>query len=450
MRSRDGGRFAVLLALMLGLLVAGCGGGSGGEEAEESAATAQPTRAAGEKIGGSVEVIGNISGEEEKLLNQAIKEFEDDSGVDVKYTATNDFPTLIRSRVAGNNPPDIGLFPQPGLALDLAKQGALAPLDTVIDLDATKESLIPGFLEAATLEGKVYATPMRMAVKSLLWYPVPEFEKAGYQVPETQAELNELADQIKADGKAPWCVGYESGAATGWVGTDWIEEYVLRTGGPEVYDRWVSHELPFNSPEIKQAFEAYEQTVLADDRVLGGRKSIVSTQYGEADNPLFEDPPECMLHRQGNFITGFFPKDVQKNLSKNVGVAYFPASEDGYEGKPLLGGGDVAGIFKKGQDNRAAVELMRFMASEDFGGPWAKAGGWLSPHTTFDESQYVDDTTRQIAQLAAEADVFRFDASDLMPAAVGAGSFWRGMVQWTSGQQELDRVLTDIDESWRE
>ena len=225
---------------------------------------------------------------------------------------------------------------------------------------------------------------------------------------------------------------------------------MLRTGGPEVYDKWVSHEIKFNSPEIKEAFQRFEDVVLEDDRVLGGRKSIVSNQFAEAPNPMFEDPPECMMHRQGNFITGFFPKDVQKNLGDNVGVAYFPESEDGFEGKPLLGGGDVASLFKQSRENRAAVETMRFLTSPEFGGPWAKVGGWLSPHKTFDKSQYPDDITRQIADLAAEADVFRFDASDLMPAAVGAGSFWRGMVQWTSGQKELEEVLTDIDESWRE
>ena len=178
-----GGRPALLLTLVVSLVLAGCGGGSGGTETEETAATPMPTRAPGEKINGSVTILGAFPGEEAKAFNRALKEFEEDSGIDVKYTATNDLPTLIRSRVQGNNPPDIALFPQPGLALDLARQGATVPLDEVMDIDQVKSTLIPGFLEAATLEDKVYAAPMRMAVKSLLWYPKPEFTEAGYQVP---------------------------------------------------------------------------------------------------------------------------------------------------------------------------------------------------------------------------------------------------------------------------
>jgi alpha-glucoside transport system substrate-binding protein len=432
-----------LLVLILSLAAAGCGG-----DDDDSAAGGGGTGTTGGKIGGSVEVLGAFGGDEEKAFNAAVKAFETRTGIDVKYTSTNDLPTLIRSRTNGGNPPDIALFPQPGLALDLAKQGATVPLEDVIDLPAIEKTLIPGFLEAATYEDKVYAAPMRMAVKSLLWYPEPEFSDAGYQVPKSHQELVKLEDKIIADGKTPLCLGYESGQATGWVGTDWIEEYMLRVNGPEVYDKWVSHELPFDSPEVKKAFAAYEEVALRDKVVLGGRSAILSTPFGDAGNPLFTDPPGCYLYRQGNFATGFFPAPVQADLAANVGVAYFPPYDGGYDGKPLLGGGDVASLFEKHKDNAAAVATMKFLTSDKFGGPWAKAGGWLSPHKTFDSSQYPDEITRKIATLANEADVFRYDASDLMPAVVGAGTFWRGMADWTGGREDLDSVLKKIDDSW--
>lgn len=447
MRKRGVVAFAALLILLLSVAAAGCGGGDD-EGGGDAAGTT--TGDSGGQIGGSVEILGAFGGDEEKLFNASVKDFEARTGIDVKYTSTNDLPTLIRSRVNGGNPPDIALFPQPGLALDLARQGATVPVEDVIDLDAVKETLIPGFLEAATLDGKVYATPMRMAVKSLLWYPVPEFEDAGYKVPTTHAEIVALEDQIIADGKTPLCLGYESGQATGWVGTDWIEEYVLRTGGPDVYDKWVSHEIKFDSPEVREAFAKYEEVALRDKVVLGGREAILSTPFGDTANPMFKDPPECFLYRQGNFATGFFPDPVQADLGANVGVSYYPPVEGGYDGKPLLGGGDVMSLFEDSKDNEAAKATMEFLASDEFGGEWAAGGGWLSPHKTFDSSQYADETTRKIATLAAEADVFRFDGSDLMPAVVGAGTFWRGMAEWTGGEKELDQVLKEIDESWPE
>jgi alpha-glucoside transport system substrate-binding protein len=446
MQRRTVAKLAVLLVLVLGLAVAGCGG----DDDEGGNGAAAGDTGGGEKIGGSVEILGAFGGPEEILFNDSVKDFETRTGIDVKYTTTNDLPTLIRTRVNGGNPPDIALFPQPGLAADMAKQGATVPLEDVLDLDALKETLIPGFLEAATVDGKVYSVPMRMAVKSILWYAVPEFEADGYTVPTTHQELVALEDKIIADGKTPLCLGYESGQATGWVGTDWIEEYMLRTAGPEAYDKWVTHELKFDSPEVREAFAKFEEVAFKDKAVLGGREAILSTAFTDAGNPMFNEPPGCYLYRQGNFAAGLFPDNVKADLPAFVNVAYYPAVEGGYDGKPILGGGDLAALFEKNKDNEAAVATLEFLASPEFGGPWAKAGGWLSPHKTFDQANYPDEITKTIAGFAADADVFRFDASDLMPAVVGAGTFWRGMAEWTGGEKDLDEVLKEIDESWPE
>jgi len=318
----------------------------------------------------------------------------------------------------------------------------------VLDIDSLEETLIPGFLEATTAEdGQIYGAPMRMAFKSVVWYPVPEFEEAGYEVPETYEELVALEQQILDDGNTPWCLGMEAGADTGWVATDWIEELVLRTGGPDVYDQWVSHEIPFDAPEIQRAGELFGDIVLDEDKVLGGPDAVLTTPFGDSPNPMFDDEPACFLHRQGNFITGFFPEDVQDDLTANVGTFLFPpVTEDGFEGSPILGGGDLAALFNADDEN--AVRVMQFITSPEFGGPWAEGGGWLSPHTTFDTSQYGDEITQEIAELAAEADVFRFDGSDLMPGSVGAGTFWTEMVSWINGENDLEAALSAIEESW--
>ena len=149
--------------------------------------------------------------------------------------------------------------------------------------------------------------------------------------------------------------------------------------------------------------------------------------------------------RQGNFATGFFPDNIQADLDGSVGTYYFPHYDGGYDGDPVLGGGDLAAAFTADDDD--VKEVMEYLTSDQFGGSWAQAGGWLSPHKTFDVSQYADETTRSIAQSAADADVFRFDGSDLMPADVGSGTFWTGMVDWVSGQSSED-TLKAIDESW--
>jgi alpha-glucoside transport system substrate-binding protein len=441
---------AISIAAMC-LLTTGClqggddgdGGGGGGDTGSGDTAGAGGS----EPGDGTVEVFGAFTGAEQDAFDESLTAWEEESGIDIKYTGNADFTTFVRSRVQGGQPPDIALFPQPGLLLDLAAQDNLVPIDEYLDVDELNETLIPGFLDAVTDdEDTVYGAPMRMAVKSLVWVP-KAYAAAGYSLePASVQELSDIAEEIRDTGTPPWCLGYESGAATGWVGTDWIEEMVLRVAGPEVYDQWVAHEIPFDDPQIQEAFEAYSEIALTEGNVQGGGEAIVSTPFGEAGNPSFEDPPKCMLHRQGNFITGFFPEDVQKDLDGNVDVMYFPPYEGGYDGNPILGGGDMAGLFN-GEDDEAK-QVMEFLTSDEFGADWAQAGGWLSPHATFDASNYPDETTRKMAELASAADVFRFDASDLMPAEVGAGTFWTGMVDWTTGAKDTEEVTADIEASW--
>jgi alpha-glucoside transport system substrate-binding protein len=410
----------------------GGGGGGGGGEA-----------AAGDK---QIEIMYGFGGDQSKGFEGAMKEFETSSGITIKFTdASQSFDTLIRPRVQGNNPPDIALFPQPGLMLDFAKQGKLQDLGTMLDVNSLKSALVPGVLDVGTQEGKVYGFPVNFNVKSLVWYPKKAFEAKGYQVPTTIAELEALTDKIKADGTTPWCVGIESAGATGWVATDWIEDFVLRYGGPEKYDQWVRHEIPFNDPVVVQSAQEFEKLALADGNVFGGRKSVVSSNFATAINPEFDDPPKCFLHKQGNFITqkGFLTDKARVNLDENVGVFQLPGVSA--TDKPVLGGGDLAGAFTNDDDVKKALE---FMFTPDFKFPNMAASSYMSPHKTFDVSQYPDETTKKIAEGAYSSTIFRFDGSDLMPGAVGAGSFWKGMTAWIAGQQSLDETLKNIDDSW--
>ena len=395
-----------------------------------------------------VTLFGAFPGEEEKAFNESLKSFEEESGIDVQYTADSDFTTTIKQKVNAGDAPDIGMFPQPGGLLELAADGNIQPIDTYLDYDEIDRTLIPGFLDAARMNGRVYGAPMRMAVKSLVWYPKKAYDKAGYSTSPAsiQALQTQVADKIKADGAAPWCMGWESDQATGWVGTDWIEEYVLRMYGPDVYDQWVNHDIPFNDPKIVKAFDEFGKLAKTDGNVLGGVKGILNTPFADAMTPAFSNPPKCFLHRQGNFATAFYPARVQKNLDEEVGIYTFPPFQGGYDGQPILGGGDIAALFN-GND-KDAIEVMRFLTSDKFGAEWAGIGGWLSPHATFDASNYPDETTRKIAKLASDADVFRYDASDAMPKQVGSGTFWTGMVKWLDGSQSSKQATTTIEESW--
>lgn len=429
-----------------GLLLTGClqnpnaggGGAQGGEGVADNAEVDGD---------GVVTILGAFGGQEQAAFEASLQEFEQQSGIDVQYTADTDFTNTIRQRTGAGQAPDIAIFPQPGGLLEQAQAGFVQPIDTFLDYDSLDRTLVPGFLDAARLNGRVYGAPMRMAVKSLVWYNLSTYEAEGYNT--APADLDELADvaaQIRGTGTAPWCMGWNSDQATGWVGTDWIEEYMLRLHGPEVYDQWTSHEIPFNDERVIEAFDAFGELVFEEGNVSGGTQGILATPFSESVLGEYTDPPECYIERQGNFITGFMPEDVQADLDGNVGLFVFPPAVDGFQGQPILGGGDLAALMNGNDEDSIAV--MEFMTSPEFGGPWAQAGGWLSPHTTFDASQYPDEITRSTAEIVANADVFRYDGSDLMPGAVGGGTFWTGMVDWLSGAKTAEQVTTDIEESW--
>lgn len=381
------------------------------------------------------------------IFNNSVAEFEKATGIDIQYEGSKEFEASITVRVQGNDAPDIVDFPQPGLLSTFAGQGKVIPATDLVPESWLAQNYLQSWLDMATMAGGdgtpgQYGVWHRFNAKSLIWYPKAAFEAAGYAVPTTWEELQALQDQIVADGDTPWCVGIESGAATGWPATDWTEDFMLRTTSLENYDKWVTGDLPFSSPEVKNAIETFAAIWNNDAMVYGGRPAIVTTFFGDAPAPMFQDPPGCWLHKQGNFITSFFPEG--KEYGVDYGVFYLPGIDEAY-GKPFLVAGDIMAAFRDRPEIRAVMQF--FSTGEGIRG-WLAAGGALGMQKDVDLAWYGSDLERDIATLVNEATAVRFDASDLMPGEVGAGSFWKGMVDYFSGAQPLDKVLSEIDASW--
>ena len=447
---------AVGVVLPLALALTGClqdpdKGGSGGGG---TAGFADNSSADGD---GTVTILGAYGGDEKANFEKALTKFEDESGIDIEYTEDTDFTTTIKTRVAAGDAPDIGFFPQPGGLLELAAQGKIQPIDTFLDIGTLEQTLVPGLLESTRLTGdptgdgavdgagRMYGAPMRLANKSIVWYPKQAWDAAGLKAPTTLQGLFELTDQIKGTGITPWCMAWNADQATGWVGTDWIEQFVLSMVGPDVYNQWTSHQIPFDDPQIVAAFDEFAKIAKTDGVVYGGVQTVVNTQVAESMVPAFRDPAECMLERQGSFEISFLPAKIQADLDNQVGTFPFPAVEASAEAPPILGGADLAALFNG--DDEDAIKVMQFLTSDQFGAEWAQAGGWLSPHKTFDASNYPNQTTKDIAEAAANASEVVFDGSDVMPKEVGSGTFWTGMVSWIQGESSQD-TASAIEASW--
>lgn len=370
-----------------------------------------------------------------------------EAGIEVKIERVDGIDKLIKTKIQAGDTPDIALLPQPGVVASVVELGAAFPLDDVLDTAELESSMVAGALDAGEIDGKLYGLLTSMNVKSLIFYPKKAFEEAGYEAPQSLDDLTALADQIKSDGGTPWCLTMESGDATGWVATDWMEDLVMRYGGVEAYNQWVSHEIPFTDPVVKEAAAYFEDVALTEGNVLGGQQAITATAFTEAAKPMFDEgKPGCWLLKQGSFFVGpdFLPEDVFANLDEELGVMGFPPAEAGGE-NPVLGGGDLAVLMSDSEDAKTAMNLL---ATADIGDEAAPVSSFISPFKDFDASLYPSETTRTIAKVAYDSTAFLFDGSDSMPAEVGAGSFWKEMTAWLNGDQDVDTALQNIDDSW--
>ncbi len=332
--------------------------------------------------------------------------------------------------------------------MEFAAQKKVWPIDTYLDYDKLQGTLLPGFLDASRYKGRVYGAPMRNAVKSIVWYPKAAYDEGGYR--RTRPSDPGAADRRRRQDRRQGhhARGASAGSPTrppaGSAPTGSRSSCCACTG-PTVYDDWTSHRIPFNDDRVVKAFDEAAKFNKDPDMVLGGTKGVLNTAFGDAMTPAFANPPKCMLHRQGNFATTFYPKNVQADLDNKVGIYVFPKFEGGYDGSAILGGGDLAALFNGTDDD--AKKVMAFLTSDKFGAPWAKAGGWLSPHKTFDVSNYPNETTRKIADIANKASVLRFDGSDLMPKSIGSDVFWKQMVKWENGQSSK-QTADAIEAAW--
>ncbi len=395
----------------------------------------------GDFDGTVVNIFGAFVDEDARRFENSIAAFEEETGIDIQYEGSGDFETLIQVRVEGGDPPDIAGHPQPGLLKGLVDQGAVIDPSTFLGMDFLEAHYPQGWIDDSNLGGQVAGVWYRGNVKSLVWYPKDDFEAAGYAVPTTWDELIALSDQIVADGGIPWCIGIESSGATGWVATDWIEDIMLRTQPPETYDAWTSGELPFDSPEVRNAIETMAEIWKNPDYVLGGDIGIATTPFGDAPTGMFDDPPSCWLHRQASFIPAFFPDNAV--IGENVDFFYFPMIDEQY-GEPVLTAGDIAAMYVDRPEVRA---VMAYLATGESMKGWVEAGGFIAPHSDSSLDWYTTDIDRRFAEMLLNASVTRFDGSDLMPAAVGAGSFWTNITDWVTGTS-LDEALPAIDASW--
>ncbi|HEY3011062.1 MAG TPA: ABC transporter substrate-binding protein [Micromonosporaceae bacterium] len=440
---------AVALAGALGVTfsVAACGGGGDNNTGGGTGnVNCDDYKQYGDLKGKTVSIYTGIVTPEDTPQINSYKPFEQCTGATIKYEGDKAFETQVLVRAKAGNPPDLAIVPQPGLLTQLVGTGKAkpAPQEVAANVDKWwgKEWKTYG-----TVNNTFYAAPLGANFKSLVWYSPSEFQDKGYQIPKTLDELLALSDKIASTNRKPWCAGISSGEATGWPITDWMEDMMLRLAGPEEYDKWVKHEIPFNSAEPTAALDEVGKFLKNPKYVNGGLgdvKSIASTTFQDGGLTILDGT--CSMHRQASFYAANWPQGTKVAEDGDVFAFYFP-SKDGTS-KPILGGGEFILAFS----DRPEVKAFQAYLSTDL---WANnkakaspAGGWVSANKGLDPNNLVSPIDKLAATTFKDPNaVFRFDGSDMMPGAVGSNSFWKQATAWITGQ-DTKTTLDNIERSW--
>jgi len=428
------------------LTLAGCAGTSYDYLSEEEI-LAEIEDCIGTYSGESVEIYTTIIEPESTLFQESFAAFEECTGITIEWNGDQAFEEQIAVRVAGGTAPDLAIFPQPGLLANF--QEDLVPASEAFTA-SVEQNYTPDWKTYGTVDGTFYAAPLGANVKSFVWYSPKVFADNGWDIPQTWDELLALSDEIAASDFAgtPWCAGIESGVATGWAATDWMEDLMLRFQDAETYDAWVDNSMAFNDPKVLEVLQA-AGSILKNEEYVGNVPAIATTSFSAGGAGVVDG--SCAMHRQASFLGGILVGDYnativgpdETDVEGGITTFYFPGLTA--DDRPALGGGEFVGAFNA---TPAAQVVQYYLTTPEWNNAKAALGGWFSANLGLDVANVDDPVNKVAVEILQNATTFRFDASDVMPGEVGAGSFWREMTAWIAEDKDDQAVLDAIQETW--
>jgi alpha-glucoside transport system substrate-binding protein len=433
----------LVASVAAGLIFAACGGDNraGTSSTTAGAATSGPVDISGR----TVTMLGTETAAEADALSGAFRHWEMDTGASLSYRGSLDAESQLRSALATGGPlPDIFLAPYPGLVKDFAPKARPMPNDLIARMN---DDMDPDLVKLGSVDGVIFGMPLKLNLTGLVWYSPKVFDAHDYHVPQTWDALVALTARMKADGIPPWCTGIEFGDATGWPMTNWMENIMLRLHGPEIYDKWVSHAIPFNDPQVRDVAAVLGDMWFADGNVLNGRPSIASTGAFDAGLPVLNG--KCGMFVMGEFYENNFLQVAPKasfGPDGDVSAFSLPAMTSAYGNAQI-----VSGIYAMAFDDRPeTVSALHHLESAAYAEARVKAQKhpYLAANKKVDVAAYDDELDRQIATLFVQAGPVRYDGSDSMPPEVGYGSFWVEGTKWVNGTEDLDAFLDNVEASW--
>ena len=389
---------------------------------------------------GTVDVMGVWGGSELESFRAVVTPWEQATGGKVAFEGTRDLTAVVTTRVEAGNPPDIAVLPNPGFMQQLASAGDLHRLDDFLDMDRVRAEYSKAWVDLGTVDGALYAIYFKASPKGTVWYNPKVFAANGWDVPATWDEMIALSDAIVAAGQSPWSVAVESGGASGWPASDWLQQLILGEAGPEVYDQLLTGDIPWTDPAVESAFEKFGQIVHTEGYVPGGSTAVLATGFIDGSYLPYQDPPQAHMYFLGSFTQGFISDQFPALVAgEDYSFFDFPAISPSYAGG-LTGGADVIVAFN---DEPGTRSLMKYLASAGAQQIWVSRGGFTSTNSGVSLTAYPDDLARKVAQQLTGANIFRFDLDDLLGGEVQV-AIWQALLDYIQSPEDLDSILADL------
>lgn len=443
-RRRGRGRVGVTVSVA-GLLLTACASNtetpaaSIDEDVLSTAEEAALEAAGGEQIGGQVTVVGVNGGVEGEIIEATFEPFEEATGIDVVYQGTSDANTVVQTGVAAGNPPDVFNAANAGALPGYARAGDLVPLDDLFDRDELEDQFGSALLDSATVDGTLYGI-WNEVDNFMLWYNAQTYE--GPTAPESWDELQEWATTAaQVEGPAPWCMGLESGAASGVPGAHFISNLILRKYGPEVVAQLAAGELPFTSPEVEDGFRMFGEIATQPEMVEGGPTGVLATRTVDAGNGLFSNPQRCELLGWGNYAAGLITAaNPAVTPGEDLDFFRYPSIEDEYANTEMVSG-HVMYAFNDTPQVRA---FMRYYASPEAQALLASSGQWVVGNRDVPLDTYPNEISRRAAEQYLDSDEVVLAPVSQLPAPVVL-EFYRSVVAYVQDPASLDTILTSLE-----
>lgn len=388
-------------------------------------------------------VYGPYVGAEADIFGEVLEAFEEETGITTRYVGSNSFQSSFADRLATADLPDVVVLPQPALLSGLIESGVVSALDSEA---GRKVTAAVGEQWAAIVShgDRVFAVPYRFVVKSLVWHRSDIFEERDYAIPQTLDELDALSQRMIEDGLTPWCAGMDDARATGWWATDWVEDLVMRRAGAEIYGSWADLGTPFSDDRVIGAMREFQELVGSEESVNGGRSAVLNRSVEDAIDPMFENQPACLMHKQASFQPVWLPDGVGFDDPR---LDVFPLPGITADAAPLLVSGEIVAATS---ETAAARTFLMYLLEDAAFEPWHDVGGSLVARASLTDEVGDDPFDRRLGELIDATDRIFFDASDLMPEDIGTGAFFEGMIDLVAGvtpeevAQELDLIVREV------